>query len=88
MDIGQRIRFVRLFRGMKQEELAEKIGLGGGENRRTRTLPGCTRCCAAGQSKLHILRLAKSPKRIMTSGVTTIRSLILLRNVRRLCPRA
>ena len=27
MDIGQRIRFVRLFRGMKQEELAEKIGL-------------------------------------------------------------
>lgn len=32
MDIGQRIRFVRLFRGMKQEELAEKIGLGGGEN--------------------------------------------------------
>ena len=36
MDIGQRIRFVRLFRGMKQEELAEKIGLGGGENGRTR----------------------------------------------------
>ena len=38
MDIGQRIRFVRLFRGMKQEELAEKIGLGGGENGRTRIL--------------------------------------------------
>ena len=36
MDIGQRIRFVRLFRGMKQEELAEKIGLGGGETGRTR----------------------------------------------------
>lgn len=36
MDIGQRIRFVRLFRGMKQEELAEKIGLGRGENGRTR----------------------------------------------------
>ncbi|MFQ9634563.1 MAG: helix-turn-helix domain-containing protein [Coprobacillus cateniformis] len=30
------MRFVRLFRGMKQEELAEKIGLGGGENGRTR----------------------------------------------------
>lgn len=24
MDIGQRIHFVRLFRGMKQEKLAEK----------------------------------------------------------------
>ena len=41
MDIGQRIRFVRLFRGMKQEELAEKIGLGGGENGRTRISQYC-----------------------------------------------
>lgn len=36
MDIGERIRYVRQFRGLTQEELAIKVGLGEGENGRTR----------------------------------------------------
>ena len=36
LDIGERIRFVRTFRGMSQTELAGKIGLGANENGRTR----------------------------------------------------
>lgn len=36
MDMGERIRYVRRFRGMTQTELAEKIGLPPGENGRIR----------------------------------------------------
>lgn len=36
MNIGERIRYVRQFRGLTQEELAIKVGLGEGENGRTR----------------------------------------------------
>ena len=36
MDIGERIRFVRQFRGLTQTELAEKSGLSADENGRIR----------------------------------------------------
>ncbi len=36
MNIGERIKYVRKLRGMKQEELAGKIGLTADENGRTR----------------------------------------------------
>ena len=36
MDIGERIRYVRQFRGLTQTELAEKVGLPAGENGRIR----------------------------------------------------
>ena len=36
MDIGERIRFVRQFRGLTQTELAEKSGLSADENERIR----------------------------------------------------
>lgn len=36
MNIGERIKYVRKLRGMKQEELAGKIGLSADENGRTR----------------------------------------------------
>ncbi|MBR2684907.1 MAG: helix-turn-helix transcriptional regulator [Erysipelotrichaceae bacterium] len=36
LSLGERIRFVREFRGMTQTELAEKIGLPSGENGRIR----------------------------------------------------
>lgn len=36
MDIGEKIRYVRQLRGLTQEELAIKVGLGEGENGRTR----------------------------------------------------
>lgn len=28
MDIGERIKYVRMLRGIRQEELADKVGLG------------------------------------------------------------
>ena len=36
MDIGERIRFVRQFRGLTQTKLAEKSGLSADENGRIR----------------------------------------------------
>lgn len=36
MNIGERIKYVRMLRGMRQEELAGKIGLGYNANGRTR----------------------------------------------------
>ncbi len=36
MNIGKRIKYVRMLRGMRQEELAGKVGLGYNENGRTR----------------------------------------------------
>lgn len=32
MNIGKRIKYVRMLRGMRQEELAGKVGLGYNEN--------------------------------------------------------
>ena len=50
---------------------------------RARTPPGCMRCSVPGNRPLPCWRRAKFPKKITTSGATTIRSLIGLKRRQR-----